>query len=846
MEQPRDNYIPGTAPAAALSAPVARRQRSQWGEPAAAATASRGHPDPADPRVPLRRAAVSLPTLPPSSSSRLRSALDQIARLLDTSAPAAVHDTVIVAALHHVCAAREWWGTVAALALDTGVSIPTLATNHARLKRALAERRFDEARRLVRATVPADHPDLALLLDVLTWLHILHVFGRAPGTGTGSAAGCGPESAKPLLDHIHSARMRSTLRRLMLAPGTAPSGRDREVGLAIDALWRTAAQHAATGARPDDAPSGKREDVGQAWFDAVAPLLVAYFWDPSPAVSGNVADWLDADRRLRDARAVLNTAPPPLVLRAVHGPFPGLIRLMDVADYHGETLVVFHTDGGDRRIGLLNATQNRVVARIAVPGTKPLSTLTFLGPHGAAAEWLLAADTEVDVHAWHWPSGLRYTWRKWHRRVVHQLAGFPGRDPLHLASCSADHSIRIWSPARVPGEVSGGPTAAGFGDSTGGGGVTATSSSATGAASIHSNQPFLSFSQLLIAAQAYALRVYKGRTLTLLHTFHLDHLKLQRLPVTHLAVLTDGSDAGSAAASDPAPPPPVFSASSTKTTLSDDLGYYHYHPGRSTNSGNPAAPTSAAAAGPTLLVTAGGIQVRAFHVMSGTFTRAFPARELDLRVARPRTAGAAAGSASSTGVGGNGSASAASAPASAAASMPLALFPVGACLNASAAAGSAGGGSGAGSMSGPHVAPLDASVRPAVAPCGTWVAAPGHGADRPVLLWRVASAKLDPRGIAQAADPAVVAQSPIEGGGGGAGGTVGIGHVAWVRPRVGGGARQREPVAAAGAKLAAVVVHAPPSASSSAASGHDGGGAGSGGGTAASTGMRSTIHVWQQ
>ncbi|KAI9189031.1 acetyl-coenzyme-A carboxylase [Blastocladiella emersonii ATCC 22665] len=133
---------------------------------------------------------------------------------------------------------------------------------------------------------------------------------------------------------------------------------------------------------------------------------------------------------------------------------------------------------------------------------------------------------------------------------------------------------------------------AGFGDLVGGGGnggVTATSSSATGAASIHSNQPFLSFvftgtsQELLIAAQAYALRVYKGRTLALLHTFHLDHLKLQRLPVTHLAVLTGGSDAGGAAASDPSPPP-VFSASLTKATLSDDLGYSYYHPGRSTNS----------------------------------------------------------------------------------------------------------------------------------------------------------------------------------------------------------------------------------------------------------------------
>jgi hypothetical protein len=77
---------------------------------------------------------------------------------------------------------------------------------------------------------------------------------------------------------------------------------------------------------------------------------------------------------------------------------------------------------------------------------------------------------------------------------------------IRAASCSGDQSLKMWDTDEEKGTVG----------------------------SVHANEPFTSFvfcgdvaGQTLIASLAYSIRIYKMRTLTLLHTIQLSDLKLK-------------------------------------------------------------------------------------------------------------------------------------------------------------------------------------------------------------------------------------------------------------------------------------------------------------------------------
>ncbi|KAI9222029.1 hypothetical protein BC828DRAFT_45919 [Blastocladiella britannica] len=257
------------------------------------------------------------------------------------------------------------------------------------------------------------------------------------------------------------------------------------------------------------------------------------------------------------AAGVDATVISPATIEDVYGPFYGVVKFMDVTMYQGSPLIAFYCDPApDRRLIVYHAHPpnngstggGRVLARIAL--TKPLTALSFLTPssptysvHGGDssdspehAQWLVGADTDADVHAWHWPTRTRRTWRKWHRRVVHMVTGFPGRrDDVGggwgarggivarnnpgavLVSCSADHSVRVWGVRSAPGELSVEDAGRWAPEDSAMASVGGRVAGAGAPASVHSNAPFLaicfsgcSTDVRLVCGAAY----WDGRTLT--------------------------------------------------------------------------------------------------------------------------------------------------------------------------------------------------------------------------------------------------------------------------------------------------------------------------------------------
>jgi WD40 repeat protein len=92
-------------------------------------------------------------------------------------------------------------------------------------------------------------------------------------------------------------------------------------------------------------------------------------------------------------------------------------------------------------------------------------------------------------------------------------------------SCSGDQSIKFWDTTQDPS--------------------TLTSSSSSSVSKLHANEPFTSFvfcggscndesGLTIIASLSYSLRIYKMRTLSLLHTISLNELKLKYIYSTNI------------------------------------------------------------------------------------------------------------------------------------------------------------------------------------------------------------------------------------------------------------------------------------------------------------------------
>ncbi|ORY47781.1 WD40 repeat-like protein [Rhizoclosmatium globosum] len=130
--------------------------------------------------------------------------------------------------------------------------------------------------------------------------------------------------------------------------------------------------------------------------------------------------------------------------------------------------------------------------------------------HPTNPDLLLTADMEFCVKLWDWKQSILVrSWKKHHSRVIWKVAFVPGRETF-AASCSGDQSLKIWDTSDPKPTIS----------------------------SVHANEPFTSFvfcgdpsEQTLIASLSYTLRIYKMRTMSLVHTIQLKDLKVNKTPV---------------------------------------------------------------------------------------------------------------------------------------------------------------------------------------------------------------------------------------------------------------------------------------------------------------------------
>ncbi|KAJ3415221.1 hypothetical protein HDV05_005361 [Chytridiales sp. JEL 0842] len=224
-----------------------------------------------------------------------------------------------------------------------------------------------------------------------------------------------------------------------------------------------------------------------------------------------------------NANAEIEKLMPPLpkqpgsadfALSTTCGPVVGSIRAIDVQCIPETGQIIAATSGGDdradRMISLWDVRNGRLITQLDNGTHKPVLRLTF---HPTKPNLLMTADMEFDVKLWDWEEGVVVrTWKKMHTRIIWKMTFIPGREDK-AASCSGDQSLKMWD--------------------------TSIDKSAVG--SVHANEPFTSFvfcgdvaGQTLVASLAYSIRIYKMRTLTLLHTIQLSDLKINKTPITNV------------------------------------------------------------------------------------------------------------------------------------------------------------------------------------------------------------------------------------------------------------------------------------------------------------------------
>lgn len=199
-----------------------------------------------------------------------------------------------------------------------------------------------------------------------------------------------------------------------------------------------------------------------------------------------------------------------------------LLRRGSGKDYGGQ--IASDDDGNFQRLRTLdNGT------------SKSILTLTFSRDYD---NLLLSSDLDFDVKLWDWETGqCLKIWRKLHTRIIHKLAFVP-LTPTRIATCSADQSIKfVWIDDEIvnnlPFEA---PIVENHSNLTG----TMDARQRKRVQSVNANELFTSFTfaggdvqgQTLIASLSYALRIYKMRTMQLLHTINLHELKTNGTPIT--------------------------------------------------------------------------------------------------------------------------------------------------------------------------------------------------------------------------------------------------------------------------------------------------------------------------
>ncbi|KAI8898303.1 WD40-repeat-containing domain protein [Globomyces pollinis-pini] len=202
-------------------------------------------------------------------------------------------------------------------------------------------------------------------------------------------------------------------------------------------------------------------------------------------------------------------------LSFVCGPTSGQVRVMDITTIPETGQIIAATSSDEKGISIWDIQKNNLIHILNNNSIKPIVCLAF---HPAYPELLLAADMEFDVKLWNWKDqSLVRWWKKHHSRIIYQIGYIPG-DDTRAITCSGDQSLKIWN----------------------------IHSDKTHRGSLHANEPITSFvlcgsptdecQQKIIASLSYSIRIYKLRTLQLLHTITLSNMKLTKSSINFMNV----------------------------------------------------------------------------------------------------------------------------------------------------------------------------------------------------------------------------------------------------------------------------------------------------------------------
>ncbi|KAL7746053.1 hypothetical protein RI367_008634 [Sorochytrium milnesiophthora] len=197
-----------------------------------------------------------------------------------------------------------------------------------------------------------------------------------------------------------------------------------------------------------------------------------------------------------------------------HTSLSGQIRAMDTVFVPDQCqLLAAMSTAHERSITVWDLSNSALVGSFSGGSTKAVTHVLF---HPAMPQYIVTADLDFDVCLHEWrrtESQPARHWRKWHSRVINKLSVVPGQDD-RLISCASDNTIKIWS----------------------------LHSDGSRCASVHANEPFLSFAflgenlnvrqqQILVGASAYTLRFYRSRTLSPMYTVTLGELRANKTPI---------------------------------------------------------------------------------------------------------------------------------------------------------------------------------------------------------------------------------------------------------------------------------------------------------------------------
>ncbi|KAJ3332655.1 hypothetical protein HDU93_009003, partial [Gonapodya sp. JEL0774] len=163
----------------------------------------------------------------------------------------------------------------------------------------------------------------------------------------------------------------------------------------------------------------------------------------------------------------------------------------------------------DRTISILSLTGSPSLIHQIDTGT-PRATIA-LSFHPEHPSWLLSADMDHCVKLWDVETRVCLkVYKKWHTRVIHRIGWVPYADS-RAWSCSADQSVRVWDVDTVIADDADGDL---------------------DVAKIHANEPFVGVvwsgqgvGQVMVVAMAYAVRVYRARTMGVLRTVGFPDLR---------------------------------------------------------------------------------------------------------------------------------------------------------------------------------------------------------------------------------------------------------------------------------------------------------------------------------